>query len=83
MLRYEEYLPHVKDELGRFPAHESLAYAHQFLKQPVVDIWAYRFKEALEQQFPEMEFPKRKFKVHNLVEAKRPFEFYKEDFCER
>ena len=30
--RYEEYLPHVKDELGRFPAKASLAYKNGFLK---------------------------------------------------
>src|SRR6056300_1219146 len=34
--RYEEYLPHVKDEYGRFTANESLAYNFGFLKQPVV-----------------------------------------------
>ena len=38
--RYEEYLPHVTDDFGRFMAKESLAYNHRFLNQPVVDIWA-------------------------------------------
>ena len=28
--RYEEYLPHVKDEYGRFTAEESLAYKNGF-----------------------------------------------------
>ena len=28
--RYEEYLPHVKDVLGRFPASESIAYKNKF-----------------------------------------------------
>ncbi|MCB0447803.1 MAG: hypothetical protein KDD03_09885, partial [Gelidibacter sp.] len=36
--RYEEYLPHVKDDYGRFLASESLAFKHQFLHQPVIDI---------------------------------------------
>lgn len=73
--RYEEYLPHVKDELGRFPASESLAFREGFLQSPVVDEWAYKFKEVLANQFPELDFPKKAFHVHNLVEAKRPFEF--------
>ena len=51
--RYEEYLPHVKDELGRFPATESLAYKEGFLKQPVVDVWAHQFKEILLETFPQ------------------------------
>ena len=40
--RYEEYLPHVKDEQGRFRASESLAQNNGFLQVPVVDIWALR-----------------------------------------
>lgn len=39
--RYEEYLPHVKDEYGRFTKEHSIAYQHKFLHQPVVDLWAY------------------------------------------
>ena len=73
--RYEEYLPHVKDELGRFPAAESIAYKEKFLQRPVVDEWAYKFKRVLLDYFPDMEFPTKEFKVHNLIEAKRPFEF--------
>ena len=45
LTRYEEYIPHLKDELGRFPPEESLAFKENFLDQPVVDIWAYRFKD--------------------------------------
>jgi hypothetical protein len=42
--RYEEYLPYVADEYGRFPPEESIAYQYHFLKEPVIDIWAYKFK---------------------------------------
>ncbi|MGB1307673.1 MAG: DUF7033 domain-containing protein, partial [Oceanihabitans sp.] len=45
--RYEEYLPHVKDDYGRFTAEESLAFKNNFLNQPIVDIWAYKFKKVL------------------------------------
>lgn len=38
--RYEEYLPHVKDELGRFPPKTSIALQEGFLQRPVVDLWA-------------------------------------------
>ena len=37
--RYEEYGSKAKDKYGRFPAKESLAYKHNFLHLPVVDIW--------------------------------------------
>lgn len=71
--RYEEYLPHVKDELGRFPASESLGFKEGFLEQPVIDIWAHEFKNVLMSVFPQLVFPKKIMEVHNIVEAKVPF----------
>lgn len=67
--RYEEYLPHVKDEFGRFTAKESLAYKHGFLHQPVVDIWAYKFKAALQKQFPEFKFPQRHYSITPIIDV--------------
>ncbi|MFD2727199.1 polysaccharide deacetylase family protein [Hyunsoonleella rubra] len=73
--RYEEYLPQVKDEYGRFTAEESLAFKHGFLHQPVVDIWAYKFKAALMQQFPKFEFPKREYRVKPVIDVPAPYAF--------
>ncbi|MCH2490597.1 MAG: hypothetical protein MK211_10660 [Flavobacteriales bacterium] len=73
--RYEEYLPHVKDEYGRFPASESLAYKEGFIRQPVIDMWAGYFKAALQQVFPKLVFPKKEMSIHNLVVATQPFAF--------
>ena len=71
--RYEEYLPHVKDEKGRFPATESLAFKEGFLQYPVVDIWAYKFKELLQTTFPHLSFTKRQMTVYNIINASQPF----------
>ncbi|QAA81586.1 hypothetical protein EI546_07540 [Aequorivita sp. H23M31] len=73
--RYEEYLPHVKDEMGRFMASESLAFKYGFLNQPVVDIWAYKFKDKLKEAFPGLPFPKKKMIIHPVVAATEPFVF--------
>ncbi len=78
--RYEEYLPHVKDALGRFPYTESLAWKYEFLDQPVVDLWAFRFGECLQDAFPELEWTKRKGQNTIAIEAKRPFEFLNRGF---
>ncbi len=78
--RYEEYLPHVKDAYGRFPASESLAYKHQFLKQPVIDIWAYKFKEALKQQYPEFSFPKKTYCIKPLIDVPTAYWFKSKGF---
>jgi hypothetical protein len=72
--RYEEYLPHVNDEYGRYMASESLAWQNDFLQQPVVDIWAYRFKEVIQERFPEFEFPELKFKVKPVIDV--PVAYY-------
>ncbi|MDC8005600.1 hypothetical protein POV27_16190 [Aureisphaera galaxeae] len=78
--RYEEYMPHVKDELGRFPAEESLAYKEDFLKQPVVDKWAFRFQKVLLEYFPTVETHSRSYMIHHVVQASRPFEFSQRGF---
>lgn len=74
LCRYEEYSPHVKDEYGRFVGTESLAYKNDFLHQPVVDIWAFMFRDALQIQFPEYEFPKRIYKVQPIIDV--PMAYY-------
>lgn len=65
--RYEEYLPHVKDDQGRFPASESLAFQENFLNKPVIDIWARRFQKILEHKFPSYDFPQRAYSTENIV----------------
>lgn len=73
--RYEEYLPHVKDEYGRFTATESLAFKEGFLHQPVVDIWAYKFRDALQNQFPEFKFPKRTYKIKPVIDVPSAYNY--------
>ncbi|WP_298351684.1 polysaccharide deacetylase family protein [uncultured Dokdonia sp.] len=75
--RYEEYLPHVKDSLGRFPASESIAGVHDFLEQPVVDIWIQRFAEVLAMQFPNLAIQSTTYKAHMLVTVPQAFKYKK------
>jgi len=65
--RYEEYLPHVKDEFERFPAVESLAFQSKFLDKPVIDIWAYKFKDILLEKFPSDK--------NTIIKAERKFNY--------
>ena len=67
--RYEEYLPHVKDEFERFPAEESLAYQNKFLELPVVDIWAYKLRDLLQEKFPDYKFKERTFKYISTIDV--------------
>ncbi len=54
--RYEEYLPYIKDDHGRFSAEQSLAFKEDFLDQPVVNYWAMALQELLHDTFPNLTF---------------------------
>ncbi len=79
--RYEEYLPHVKDSLGRFPAKESLAHQNGFLQVPVIDLWAYRFKAILADRFPEIGSSKRKFTFTSIINVTTSHSFAHRGFA--
>lgn len=65
--RYEEYLPHVKDELGRFPPETSLAFQYGFLDTPVVDLWAHEFFKVLKNRFPDIVAKTKKYRFTSIV----------------
>ena len=54
--RYEEYLPHIKDNHLRFSPQQSLAFQKNFLHRPVVNIWAMELRNVLHKLFPELNF---------------------------
>ena len=60
--RYEEYLPHEKDEYGRYSHKNSLAFREGFLHLPLVNIWIQEFKSALSSKFPLLLFRRKAFK---------------------
>ena len=52
--RYEEYLPHQKDEYGRYSHKNSIAFKEGFLDLPLVNIWLQDFQESLKKKFPQL-----------------------------
>ena len=61
--RYEEYLPFIPDEHGRFKASESLAYKNNFLQYPVVNIWLQHLKDILQNKYPSLQCKPSSFKA--------------------
>ncbi len=51
--RYEEYLPHTKDQYGRYAHENSLAFKEGFLHTALVNRWLMDFAVALQAKFPE------------------------------
>jgi len=73
--RYEEYLPHVKDMHGRFSAEESLAFKHNFLEKPLIDIWAYKFRNLLKEKNENFEFKQRSFEYISTIDVDHTYCF--------
>ena len=73
--RYEEYLPHVRDEHERFAADSSVAYKNKFLELPIIDVWAFKFLDILKEKFPDYTYKKRKFKQISTVDVDTAFAY--------
>lgn len=50
--RYEEWLPHQKDALGRYQPEQSLAYQNGFLQFPLVNYWLAQLTKELNIEMP-------------------------------
>jgi hypothetical protein len=64
LTRYEEYLPHKKDNYGRYSYKNSLAFKENFLQIPLINIWVNKFAETLKIRDPKFEFRMPNFKYH-------------------
>ena len=60
--RYEEYLPHLKDRMGRFPASSSLSFESGTLEEPIVNIWLQWFRTELKAKFHDIELKSSQYK---------------------
>jgi len=54
--RYEEYLPHIRDNHNRFLASGSDAFQQGFLTKPLVNTWALVIRDLLHERFPGLVF---------------------------
>jgi len=79
--RYEEYLPHIKDNHERFPPKESIAFRNQFLKLPVVDIWASRLLQLLKDRFPELEHEPKEYQFTSVIDVTTSHSFAYRSFA--
>jgi hypothetical protein len=73
LTRYEEYLPHSKDQHGRFRAEESFAFKAGFLRLPVIDQWAYEIAALIRQRYSEFTFPARQYSYIPTIDIDRAY----------
>jgi hypothetical protein len=73
--RYEEYHPSFLDEHQRYAAESSLAFQNNFLKLPVVHLWAEALKTAILKTNPNYRFPTQQYKYLNSMDIDSAYAF--------
>lgn len=73
--RYEEYLPHKRDQHGRFTAEQSLGHELGFLRFPIVDFWAQALAQRITKRHPNVGFPERRFSFVNSIDVDNAYAF--------
>ena len=66
--RYEEYLPHRRDDHGRFLASGSEAYRHGFLQKPVVNYCSNALGLLLKKHFPGIALSPAKYEFRPSID---------------
>lgn len=78
--RYEEYLPHLRDEYDRYLPNTSIASKKNFINKPVVDIWAYQLKNYLQKFFPDLKFSERKYRFISTIDIDNAYAYLEKGF---
>lgn len=73
--RYEECLPHIRDNYDRFEAKESIAYQQDFLKKPVVNIWVKKIKELLIEKYPQLNFRQNSYQYISTIDIDNAYAY--------
>ena len=74
--RYEEYLPHIKDSMGRFQYKNSIAFKNNFLEIPLVDIWVNELKKIIQKNFIDIiKKNNSEIKFLSILQVSEPYKF--------
>lgn len=78
--RYEEYLPHIKDEHDRFMASDSVAFKNNFIDTPLVNVWINLIVHKIESKYTGFKFPERKFSFTSTIDIDNAFAYRHKGF---
>lgn len=78
--RYEEYLPHIRDIHDRFDAKDSVAFMNGFLEKPVVNTWALLIKGLIQNKYPNLVFPEKKFEFISTLDIDNAYAYREKGF---
>ncbi len=78
--RYEEYLPHLRDDHDRYQTTESLAYQKNFLNKPLVNHYAFLIRDLIKLRHPQMIFPERKYRFISTIDIDNAWAYLEKGF---
>jgi len=78
--RYEEYLPFIPDQVGRFRASDSIATAGNFLAIPVVNLWTDLLKDHIRVVYPSIQFSEKKFRFIPTIDIDHAYAYKQRTF---
>jgi hypothetical protein len=78
--RYEEYLPHLRDNHDRYNSSESLAYQKGFLHKPLVNIYAKMLQDILKSNYPGLNFTSRKYRFISTIDIDNAYAYLEKGF---
>lgn len=73
--RYEEYLPHKKDQHGRYASANSILANKAFCFSPIVEIWLDFLKREILKIQPNIPFKNQKFEYLPIFDIDNAFQF--------
>lgn len=71
--RYEEYIEFKPGESAGFRASDSLAFRHDFLRLPLVELWARELPKVLVKKYPSLAFKRNDYKSLLTIDIEEPF----------
>ena len=73
--RYEEYLPFLPDNHGRFSPSESFLGRNGLLETPVVDQWIMLIRKELQLRFPDLQMNDEHFEFRPTIDIDSPWSY--------
>ena len=75
LTRYEEYLPYIADEHGRFPARESLLFKLGKLHVPVVNVYARWIGALLKKYYTQVDIKEPTYSFLNSIDVDNAYAY--------
>jgi hypothetical protein len=73
--RYEEYLPHIADQHGRFMHSNSILNKCGSFKKPLVNIWTNEIAACLQKKYPHLKITPPKFRFISTIDVDNAYAF--------